>query len=130
MVASVRKTMRSSVPCSNRIDSFSLLDIQVVSLKRDYYLSLACQVDLGQVKVSWTDGAVTFESFVGVKVHGISHETSTLLAVSHGIPVHETPPTTALSLDYGPLPFNKPSPLSSRAKPRDLQFRGLLLEMF
>jgi len=26
-------------------DSFSLLDIQVVSLKRDYYVSLACQVD-------------------------------------------------------------------------------------
>src|SRR6266576_4644531 len=37
--------MRSSVPCSSWIDSFSLLDIQVVSLKRDYYVSLACQVD-------------------------------------------------------------------------------------
>jgi hypothetical protein len=37
--------MRSSVPCSSWIDSFSLLDIQVVSLKRDYDVSLACQVD-------------------------------------------------------------------------------------
>src|SRR5436309_13192927 len=37
--------MRSSVPCSSRIDSFSLLDVQVVSLKRDYYDSLVCQVD-------------------------------------------------------------------------------------
>src|SRR5947208_14340657 len=37
--------MRSSVPCSSWIDSFSLLDIQVVSLKRDYYVSLGCQVD-------------------------------------------------------------------------------------
>src|SRR3981081_2771226 len=37
--------MRSSVPCSSWIDSFSLLDTQVVSLKRDYYVSLACQVD-------------------------------------------------------------------------------------
>jgi len=37
--------MRSSVPCSSWIDSFSLLDIQVVSLKGDYYVSLACQVD-------------------------------------------------------------------------------------
>src|SRR5437016_13460939 len=36
--------MRSSVPCSSWIDSFSLVDIQVVSQKRDYYLSLACQV--------------------------------------------------------------------------------------
>jgi hypothetical protein len=37
--------MRSSVPCSSWIDSFSLLDIQVVSLKRDYNVSLVCQVD-------------------------------------------------------------------------------------
>src|SRR5258707_1860052 len=37
--------MRSSVPCSTWIDSLSLLDIQVVSLKRDYYVSLVCQVD-------------------------------------------------------------------------------------
>jgi hypothetical protein len=37
--------MRSSVPCSNWIDSFSLLDIQVGSPKRDYYVSLVCQVD-------------------------------------------------------------------------------------
>src|ERR1700747_3286961 len=37
--------MRSSVPCSSWIDSFSLLDIQVVSLKRNYYVSLGCQVD-------------------------------------------------------------------------------------
>ena len=40
--------MRSSVPCSSWIDSFSLLDIQVVSLKRDYYVSLACQVDFAR----------------------------------------------------------------------------------
>src|SRR6266576_1411499 len=45
MVASVRRTMRSSVPCSNWIDSFSLLDIQVGSPKKDYYVSLVCQVD-------------------------------------------------------------------------------------
>src|SRR4030095_5783961 len=38
--------MRSSVPCSSWIDSFSLLDIQVVSPIRDYYVSLACQVVL------------------------------------------------------------------------------------
>src|SRR5438132_13598018 len=37
--------MRSSVPCSSWIDSFTLLDIQVVSLKKAYYVSLACQVD-------------------------------------------------------------------------------------
>src|SRR5215470_9019794 len=48
MVASVRKTMRSSVPCSSWIDSFSLLDIQVVSLMRDYYISLVCQVDFAR----------------------------------------------------------------------------------
>src|SRR5438067_11205723 len=41
--------MRSSVPCSSWIDSFSLLDIQVVSLKRDYYVSLACQVDSREI---------------------------------------------------------------------------------
>src|SRR5262245_10791004 len=40
--------MRSSVPCSSWIDSLSLVDIQVVSLKRDYYVSLACQVDLAR----------------------------------------------------------------------------------
>src|SRR6266567_1473120 len=51
IVASVRRTMRSSVPCSSWIDSFSLLDIQVVSLKRDYYVSLACQVDFVQITV-------------------------------------------------------------------------------
>src|SRR5262245_39334289 len=37
--------MRSSVPCNNCIDSFSLLDIQVVSLMREYCISLVCQVD-------------------------------------------------------------------------------------
>src|SRR5262245_6692593 len=36
--------MRSSVPCNSWIDS-SLLGIQVVSLMRDYYVSLACLVD-------------------------------------------------------------------------------------
>src|SRR6266496_2755619 len=52
IVASVRKTMRSSVPCSSWIDSFSLLDIQVVSLKREYYVSLACQVDSREITPS------------------------------------------------------------------------------
>ncbi len=33
------------------------------------------------------------------------------------------------SINYPPLE-TPPSPLSSRAKPRDLRFRGLLLEMF
>ena len=44
---SVRKTMRSSVPCSSWIDSLSLLDIQVVSRKKDYSISLGCQVEWG-----------------------------------------------------------------------------------
>jgi len=44
--------MRSSVPCSSWIDSFSLLDIQVVSLKREYYVSLACQVDSREITPS------------------------------------------------------------------------------
>jgi hypothetical protein len=41
-----------------------------------------------------------------------------------------TGPTTALALGNGPLLSTTLSCLSSRAKPRDLQFRGPLLEMF
>src|SRR5882762_1617472 len=44
--------MRSSVPCRRWIDSFSLLGIQVVSLRRDYYVSLACQVDFVRINPS------------------------------------------------------------------------------
>src|SRR6267154_2071391 len=40
------------------------------------------------------------------------------------------PPNTALSLGNGPLRARTLSFLSSRAKPRDLQFHGIFLEVF
>jgi hypothetical protein len=40
--------------------------------------------------------------------------------------VHEKAPSVQQSLFMEPSPF----PLSSRAKPRDLQFRGPFVEMF
>src|SRR6266567_492272 len=54
--------MRSSVPCSSWIDSFSLVDIQVVSSKRAYYVSLACQVDFVALGVESRTGAVAVVS--------------------------------------------------------------------
>src|SRR5215472_3721750 len=85
--------MRSSVPCSSWIDSFSLLDIQVVSLKRDYYVSLACQVDFAQNNPSrnthrcWLSGGLRNHTLPPAPVFDVQFISRVLLLTNLLVPL-------------------------------------------
>src|SRR5215472_16184922 len=78
--------MRSSVPCSSWIDSFSLLDIQVVSLMKDYYASLACQVDVVRNDPSRKTPLV-------LAVRGLRNHTTIEISLSHAYGLRFGPET-------------------------------------